>query len=276
MCKISVIIPIYNAAKTMDRCLEPLVCQTYDSYEILLVDDGSTDASAEKIRSYASRYPDKVVTVFQKKNGGASAARNRGIDLARGEYILFVDSDDYVDKTCLSSLMAHMATYAVDVLRFAFQYEYSSGRTQVQAVDFVPGEVILKEDFPQKIYTKMLCGIQMNTISRTLYRRELFDGVRFDTTMKTGEDLLCGMEIYTRARSFCYVDDVIYHYCPDGSGLTGSSLAVLEKYRCNMKLSRALLGYLKKWNMDCVKNRCLAIFRLVRITIQKLKSNNDF
>ena len=137
-------------------------------------------------------------------------------------------------------------------------------------------KALSKEDFPQKIYTKMLCGIQMNTISRTLYRRELFDGVRFDTTMKTGEDLLCGMEIYTRARSFCYVDDVIYHYCPDGSGLTGSSLAVLEKYRCNMKLSRALLGYLKKWNMDCVKNRCLAIFRLVRITIQKLKSNNDF
>ena len=93
--KISVIIPVYNAEKTIRRCLESIMSSEYEEYEVILIDDGSTDNSVSIISEFANR--NRRIKIFTQPNSGPSAARNKGLTLAEGEIIAFVDSDDYVD-----------------------------------------------------------------------------------------------------------------------------------------------------------------------------------
>lgn len=101
--RISVIVPVYNAEKTIARCIETLLGQTYGNIELLLVDDGSKDGSLAICREYAEK--DNRITVIHKENGGVSSARNAGIEMAKGDYILFVDSDDYVEPDYVSAMV---------------------------------------------------------------------------------------------------------------------------------------------------------------------------
>ena len=91
---ISVIVPVYNSEKRLHKCIDSILGQTYTNFELLLINDGSTDTSGDICEEFAEK--DERIKVFHKKNGGASSARNIGIDNAKGEYICFVDSDDYV------------------------------------------------------------------------------------------------------------------------------------------------------------------------------------
>ena len=95
--KLSIIVPVYNVEKHLVHCLESIAAQMCDDYELLLIDDGSTDASGALCDVFAREHPECRVVVIHQSNGGLSAARNAGIDRARGEYITFVDSDDYID-----------------------------------------------------------------------------------------------------------------------------------------------------------------------------------
>ena len=100
---ISIIVPVYNAEKWIDRCIKSLIKQTYDDIEIILVNDGSTDTSLSVCKKYADI--DKRIVVIDKKNSGVSATRNIGIEIAKGEYIQFVDSDDYIDEKMCEMLV---------------------------------------------------------------------------------------------------------------------------------------------------------------------------
>ena len=100
MPKVSIIVPVYNVEEYLERCLDSLVNQTLKDIEIIIVNDGSTDGSKEKIQKYINKY--KNIVYLEKENGGLSSARNYGIPYAKGEYIGFVDSDDYVELTMLS------------------------------------------------------------------------------------------------------------------------------------------------------------------------------
>ena len=110
---ISVIVPVYNCERFLDRCVESLVAQTCSEIEILLVNDGSKDGSLAVCRKWEAR--DKRVIVIDRPNGGVSAARNAGLDRARGDYIAFVDSDDWIDSTMYEKLLkkANMRTMSL-------------------------------------------------------------------------------------------------------------------------------------------------------------------
>ena len=103
---ISIIVPIYNAGNTLHRCIDSILSQTYTSWELLLVDDGSTDSSGAISDEYATK--DTRVRVFHKENGGVSSARNVGLDNAQGEWITFVDSDDYIEENFLKSFEGNL------------------------------------------------------------------------------------------------------------------------------------------------------------------------
>lgn len=108
--KISIIVPVYNCEKFIGRCIDSVLKQTYKDYELILVNDGSTDNSLEIIQSYKNRYPSKIVVETQD-NAGAPAARNKGISLVRGEFLTFIDSDDYIDDDFLSKLITNNESY---------------------------------------------------------------------------------------------------------------------------------------------------------------------
>ena len=103
---ISVIVPVYNAEKYLHRCINSILAQTFVDIELLLIDDGSTDSSSVICDKYAKK--DQRVRVFHKENGGVSSARNLGLDNAQGEWIAFVDGDDWVKETYLSNLLSHV------------------------------------------------------------------------------------------------------------------------------------------------------------------------
>ena len=102
---ISIIIPVYNAEKTLNRCVDSVLNQTFHDWELLLIDDGSKDRSMYLCDEYALK--DKRIKVFHKKNGGVSSARNMGLDYARGEWITFVDSDDYICENIFDLVSSH-------------------------------------------------------------------------------------------------------------------------------------------------------------------------
>lgn len=119
--KLSIIVPIYNVEKYLPKCVDSLLNQDLSSedYEIILVDDGSPDRCGEICDEYAVRYPN--IKVVHRENGGLSAARNSGIDVAQGKYVQFVDSDDYLEPNVLRTLVDKMETDNLDVLRFNYQ-----------------------------------------------------------------------------------------------------------------------------------------------------------
>ena len=124
MIKISVIVPVYNIEPYIRECLDSIVNQTYSNLEIILVDDGSTDSSGLICDEYAQK--NKRITVFHKPNGGLVSARKTGVLLATGEYVTYVDSDDWIETKAYEELAKIIEHYYPDILAFGFKKEYTN------------------------------------------------------------------------------------------------------------------------------------------------------
>ena len=118
--KLSIVVAVYNLEKYLPRCLDALVNQTLEDIEILCVDDGSTDSAPQIIEDYKKRYPDKIKT-YHKENGGEFTTRNYGLERATGEYVTFVDSDDYVENTWAEKLYNTAKEYDADIAVCGFE-----------------------------------------------------------------------------------------------------------------------------------------------------------
>ena len=172
MIKLSIIVPVYNVEQYLRKCVDSLLAQNYKDYEIILVDDGSTDNSGTICDTYARDVSCMVydackggIQVIHQKNGGLSAARNSGIEIAQGEYIMFVDSDDYIEPNVLGGLMAQVERDNLDVLRFNFKNvneryeEFHPYKDPKRDVDYsesvVDGETFLNERLGPACYAVM-------------------------------------------------------------------------------------------------------------------------
>ena len=169
---ISVIIPVYNVAPYVDRCIESVIKQTYTNIEILLIDDGSTDESGQICDRYQK--VDKRIQVYHKKNGGLSYARNYGIDRASGKYITFIDSDDYVSKQYVFYLYTMIKKYDADLSICAYKesrqdnYEFCDNRNIEECID-------QKEAFTRYCYQNQ---IAQNAWGK-LYAKFIFHELRY-------------------------------------------------------------------------------------------------
>lgn len=161
--KLSFVVPVYNVEPYLCKCVDSLLAQDYDSYEILLVDDGSPDECPRICDNYAATYDN--IRVIHRENGGLSAARNSGLKVTKGEYICFVDSDDYWEENVLGGLMEQVERDGLDVLRFNYQnvnerYEvFSPNKAQKRDVDYsetvTDGETFLNERLGPMCYAVM-------------------------------------------------------------------------------------------------------------------------
>lgn len=123
---ISIIVPVYNVEQYLSRCVDSLVNQTYHNIEIILVDDGSPDRSGEICDEYAKK--DKRVKVIHQSNGGLSDARNTALDIAKGDYLMFVDSDDWIEKKTCEILNRLASDYKADTVIFGLNFVFDSGK----------------------------------------------------------------------------------------------------------------------------------------------------
>lgn len=203
---ISVIVPVYKVEQFLPRCVESLLHQTYANLEIILVDDGSPDRCGEICDEYAKT--DSRIKVIHKPNGGLSSARNAGIDIANGEYIAFVDSDDWVDTDCYEKLINLAHKYQV---AFAYAGRYDvDGATGLETIGLCPQkeEVISGEEMASRIF-------HWDNVDSAawdkLYARALFDGIRYPENVIV-EDLPVTYRLALRAGQCALGNFSFYHY----------------------------------------------------------------
>ncbi len=204
---VSIIAPVYNTEKYLPRCLDSLLAQTYTDFELILVDDGSTDASPAICDEYAAK--DGRITVIHKENGGVSSARNRGLEIAKGAYITFADSDDFLGGAHLETLVKLIVAEQADISVVGMAQEQADG---VFVPYYTPGhgyifsqEEMLKNMLENRYYTCSVCD--------KMFRREVLQGIRWDETVSHNEDLLFLYEVMKNCRRAAYTSDVCYYYC---------------------------------------------------------------
>ena len=265
--KVSVIIPVYNGEKYISKCLERLGKEQYPDIEITVVNDGSKDNTA-KILAAAD---DARVTVITQENAGVSAARNAALDVASGDAVLFLDCDDAMEENCIGRLVDLMNEHNADIVRFRLCYSYPDGTVRDGCAEYSQTAVIEKEDFYTEVYRRMMEGIRYNHIVRTLYRREVIDGLRFRTDLHTAEDLCFNIKAFSVAKKYVYTPDIHYYYYCSGTGLTGSGLKFAKKMQCNFKVAKAIKEAMSEWGCDTLGNRLRADTRILRITCAKVR-----
>lgn len=207
---VSVIVPVYNVSAYLPQCLDSILGQDYEKLEVILIDDGSPDDSGAICDRYARK--DSRIRVIHQKNAGAAAAKNAGLRIATGEYLSFVDSDDYLEPGVYRYLVDILKENEADVVRCAFRNVYRS-RTEDNLYE--PGRRVVDGiTFLRSFATDWTCGLLWNK----LYRRELFDGIFFEEGHKIDDEYFTYRGIMN-ARKVVYDDRVIYNYRKRASGV---------------------------------------------------------
>lgn len=198
--KISVIVPIYKVELYLHRCINSLLTQTFSDFEILLIDDGSPDGSGEICEEYARK--DSRVRVFHKENGGVSSARNLGLKECRGEWIAFVDADDYVDANYLSIDEKYSDA---DVIEKSFTTVWEDTKREEYKI-FSDGMLSQK-----KIYYYFV-NKRNNALWNKLFSRKLIASTRFDVSVSIGEDFLFFLSLIPRIKRYAFSAEGRYYY----------------------------------------------------------------
>ena len=206
MKKISIIVPIYNEEENLRKCIESLINQTYKELEIILINDGSTDKSKEIIESFK----DKRIIAINKKNTGISDTRNIGIGKSTGDYIMFVDSDDYLELNCIERLIETAEKENSEIVMFNYYLETPSKRIEIKLPKIEARN--LKED------KDLLTKIHLGPCTK-IFKSELIKDNLFPLNLKY-EDVPFVVEAVIKAGKISFIPDYLYHYVIKKSGET--------------------------------------------------------
>lgn len=211
--KISVIVPVYNSERYLKRCLDSILQQTYSNFEILLIDDGSNDSSGIICNTYATM--DQRVRVIHRINSGVAVTRNVGIKEAKGDYIAFIDSDDYIEKNMLEILGGEAEKYNSDIV----MCEYFIDRfgevipVHMKYNNVYDGNERIKKELLYQYYTDYHVGLYSlwnKLIKKSLY---LDNNILFDTTLKRGEDAWFIFQCLKCCQRVEFLSRAFYYYC---------------------------------------------------------------
>lgn len=203
MPKISVIVPVYNTEKYLHRCIDSILAQTFSDFELLLINDGSRDKSGEICDKYALK--DSRVRVFHKENGGVSSARNLGLDKAQGEWIVFVDADDYLYSR---SFFLNLNSIEEDIVFTSHITEDVRGYEYFNIERNEQQNIVTFNDFVAKYINTNI----IKTPWGKFFRKQKIEGKRFDTNIKVGEDFLFVLEYIKGIKTFNVLSDSYYCY----------------------------------------------------------------
>ena len=217
---ISVIVPVYKVEKYLHKCIDSILAQTYTNLEIILVDDGSPDNCGRICDEYALK--DSRIKVIHQKNGGLSAARNAGLDIATGEYIGFVDSDDYIAPDMYEKLYEALIKAKAEIAICNFAFVDSSYRL-INEESPVKNEVLnnngIFEKFTEKYYWYYV------TVWNRLYKAGLFSNLRFEIG-KTNEDEFIAHKIFCQCNTVVVTEDTFYYYLKREDSIMGSPVTI--------------------------------------------------
>lgn len=245
---ISIIVPVYNVEKYLDQCIESILNQSYQKLEIILVDDGSTDNSGLICDKYKKR--DKRIQVIHKKNGGQSSARNYGLNIAKGCYIGFVDSDDWIEQNMYEILHENICLYDADIATCSYILEYKENSISVatfkkpivKLFEKKDEKMLLKSFLNHKLYCSGPCD--------KLYRKNIFNNIRFPEN-QFYEDNYIVLEVMLKAKRIVVGDGKYYHYRQNINSTTKSYSE--KKYQDAIKAEMHNIEIVKQFYPDLVK-----------------------
>lgn len=234
---VSVIIPAYNIEEYIGRCLDSVLSQTYENLEIIVIDDGSSDSTGKILDEYEKK--EDRIKVIHKENGGVSSARNKGLDVAAGEYIGFIDGDDLIDPRMYEILVNLLEEENADIAHCGYQmvfpnrvdYYYNTGKRKVQTT---------KEGLKDLLSGEM---IEPGLVNK-LYKKDIIKNHRLDETVKINEDLLMNYQLFKESKKSVYYDITPYFYMIRKGSATGSNTLSTKR--------KDALCVLKQIKDDCV------------------------
>lgn len=277
--KVSVIVPVYNAERYLDKCLSSLVEQTYGNIEIVVVDDGSTDGSGGICDRYAAEF--STVHCYHKENQGAGQARNFGMDHSTGDYIMYVDADDYIAKRCVAEAVSIARQYQADMVEFGKVYMLSAKNV------FVDTDKTVRH-FRSSQEVRQISGKIRKMIWGKLYQRELALSARFNNRQR-GEDACYMEEILEHCKSLVKYNHCLYAYRAYQESLTRGKASVrtvkkeIGRYRAAYEQAgsreqkeealRQTVLYCQKIAEDIVYRREEAVSRKQLLLLKKQMDN---
>ena len=270
---ISVVVPVYNSQAYLRDCLDSILAQTYSDLEVICVNDGSTDDSLSILEEYRQREP--RVCVITQPNGGASAARNAGIDRAAGEYITFVDSDDALAEDMYETLVSVIEREQADIAHCGYRRHDRDG--SVKDVTGTGACIVQNRE------TAVRCLIDgrlfVGSLCNKLYRRSLFESIRLDTDLKINEDELANVKLFLKAEKSVFYDVPKYLYY-DRAGSATSRTKRLTVARDRIKAAERICDLARGTDLypSATKRLCLALLSEYRACLlyDKSVSSEEF
>lgn len=211
---VSVIIPVHNAAGHLSKCLNSILTQTYPDLEVIVIDDGSTDESPALIQSLAAK--DARVHSVRQPNHGVSAARNAGIEISTGDYLSFIDADDWLEPAAYSAIVDEFARHHVDFVAFDYFVDTAASSRVRRVSDRFHGT--------HDCHTGLesVLGTHNRFVWSRVWRRELVGATRFREDLHWGEDTVFVVEVAKRANASAFLPRPLYHYVQSDDSATRS------------------------------------------------------
>lgn len=280
--KFYLIIPVYNTSKYLRRCLDSIADQYNDMFNIILVDDKSTDDSLSICKEYSAKY--NYITVLEKEHSGLLLTRCKGIEYVKtigsnDDYIMFLDSDDFLKEDCFKSVISAVHEFENCDLIIAGYYNYNN--------EIITNEVREKDSYvvcnKKELYNKVFLNSSYNAVWRKIIKSSLFDTNLVEYKdfghVFLGEDLLLSVDLYRKAKNVCFYNKVIFYYCANENSIVRNP--VIKNYRLYSD------PYVKMYNVISqeeftendfllFKNHIKNIIRNELIFVGKSKANNSF
>ncbi|MBR3780684.1 MAG: glycosyltransferase family 2 protein [Clostridia bacterium] len=257
--KFSILVPVYNVEKYLEQCVESLLNQTFKGeYEIILVDDGSTDSSCKICDEYQKNNPDKI-KVVHKKNEGLVSARQVGIENAKGEYSLFVDSDDYVENNLLETVNECInRNDNTDMVIYSFRY-YSSGKTTERKTTLTTNETVFTKDNKKELYEALISTTFITSLWTKALKTEILKNDPTDYSLyydkNMAEDWFRSIHLLTDAKKIVYINEPLYNYRTNEESISRSFRPETIEKKNILYVYDRFMEYLPKWDMDTEEYR---------------------
>lgn len=265
---ISIIVPIYKVEKYLKRCIESILNQSLSDFELILVDDGSPDKCGDICNEYERI--DNRIKVIHKQNGGLSDARNAGLDIAQGEFIGFIDSDDFIHKDMYLILYNTIINSGCNIVQCKFKYFSKEEELNTNIINDGKYTVYNNIDAIEEIINNK--NLNTNTWNK-LYRRELFNNIRFPKG-KIHEDEFVTYKVFYKANSVGYINKELYYYFSNSNGIM-KNLNINSKFDWIEAIegrNKFLLRVNEKKLFD--KSNIYLFFYLIKLRYEINKSNN--
>ena len=207
---VTVIVPIYNVEKYLRKCVDSILGQTYSFLEIILVDDGSTDSSSALCDEIKTK--DERIKVIHKSNGGLSSSRNAGLKQAKGDYVLFIDGDDWINKNAVKKMYEAIKQSNADVVKCQYK-EYENDNLITPKSTLNRNVLMDVENLEPQFFDLLYKTNYCNTICKQLIKRSVMKNInKVDENLNYCEDLACNLEIYKNMKSILFIPDELYIY----------------------------------------------------------------